>query len=81
MFIVKILSEHRNDFTADLKCEHCGHEQHLSSGYHDGHYHQNVLPAIKCKACGKDRRESVPVSELEAVPTRDNPLAPLFQQI
>lgn len=59
MFIVKIISQYRNDFTATLKCEHCGNEQYLSSGYRDGHYHQNVLPAMNCKACGKDRHGNV----------------------
>ena len=34
---------------------HCGHEGKLTSGYHDGHYHANVIPAMRCEECGKDR--------------------------
>ena len=44
-----------NDFSADLECEHCCHVQRLNSGYHDGHYHNRVLPAITCQSCGKSR--------------------------
>lgn len=53
MKIKKILSQHRRDFTATLECEHCGHEQHLSSGYDDDHYHRNVIPNLPCGACGE----------------------------
>ena len=55
MFVKQIKSEHRNDFTADLQCEHCGSVQHLGSGYHDSYYHTKVIPAITCKSCGKRR--------------------------
>lgn len=55
MFIEKILSQHRNDFTATLKCEHCESTQKLGSGYHDAYYHEKVIPAIACHACGKRR--------------------------
>lgn len=57
MRIKKILSQHRRDFTATLECDHCGKEQHLSSGYDDAHYHRNVIPTIPCKACGKTAAE------------------------
>ena len=55
MFIEKILSQHRNDFTATLKCEHCESTQKLTTGYHDAFYHEKVIPAIACHACGKKR--------------------------
>jgi Zn ribbon nucleic-acid-binding protein len=55
MFIKKILSQHRNDFTATLACEHCESTQKLDSGYHDAFYHEKVIPAIGCVACGKRR--------------------------
>ena len=55
MFIEKILSQHRNDFTASLKCEHCESKQKLGNGYHDAYYHEKVIPAIACHACGKRR--------------------------
>lgn len=56
MKIQKILSVHRNDFTAIMECEHCGNTLKLISGYDDRYYHDNVIPAMTCKACGKDRQ-------------------------
>ena len=44
-----------NDFHAIMECEHCGSTQELKSGYHDGFYHSRVIPAMTCKACGKNR--------------------------
>ena len=55
MKISEMLSEHRNDFSAMLICEHCGSKQKLTSGYHDNYYHTKVLPAIPCEKCGRDR--------------------------
>lgn len=53
MKIQKILSQHRRDFTATLVCEHCEATQKLGSGYDDTFFHKNIIPRIKCKACGK----------------------------
>ena len=53
MRIKKILSQHRRDFTAVYECEHCGFEE-KSNGYDDANFHNNVIPVIKCKKCGKD---------------------------
>ena len=55
MKIAKILDEYRNDFSADMECEHCGHIAKLTTGYHDNFYHRRVIPAMSCKACGKNR--------------------------
>jgi C4-type Zn-finger protein len=55
MKVVKILSRHGNDFSAEMECEHCGHTAKLTSGYHDSYYHNRVIPAMRCKECGKDR--------------------------
>jgi hypothetical protein len=55
MKIIKYTFQHANDFYAIIECEHCLSTQELKSGYHDGYYHNHVLPAIKCKTCGKDR--------------------------
>ena len=55
MKIAKMLSEHGNDFSAMMECEHCGHTAKLTSGYHDNHYHARVIPAMRCKECGKNR--------------------------
>jgi len=52
MRIKEILRQHRRDFTAVYECEHCGHEEE-SSGYDDRNFHENVIPAIACKKCGK----------------------------
>jgi len=53
MKILKINSQHRRDFWANLVCEHCGHIETNESGYDDHHFHRNVIPQIKCKKCGK----------------------------
>ena len=59
MKIREILSQHRNDFTATMECEHCGHTAKLTSGYHDAFYHERVIPAMRCGACGKNRAGEV----------------------
>ena len=53
MYITQILSQHRRDFSATIKCEHCGHEQKLTTGYDDRNYHDNVVPALICESCRK----------------------------
>lgn len=55
MFIQKVINHHRNDFSAIMECEHCQSEHKLITGYNDDNYHQNVIPAMKCKSCGKNR--------------------------
>jgi hypothetical protein len=60
MHIQSIVSQMGNDFTAILACEHCTSTQKLSSGYDDSYYHNNVLPAITCVACGKNRAGDLP---------------------
>jgi hypothetical protein len=55
MKIKAILTEHRNDFTATLECEHCGAVQPLKTGYHDTYYHTRVIPALFCQTCHKNR--------------------------
>lgn len=49
-----------NDFAAVMECEHCQATQKLSSGYNDSFYHQQVIPAMTCKSCGKNRAGIVP---------------------
>ena len=53
MKIKEILSQSRRDFTATLECEHCGAEGHLSNGYDDANYHENVIPSFECPECEK----------------------------
>ena len=55
MKIREILSQHRNDFTAELECEHCERIQMLKTGYDDFYYHNHVIPSMHCRACGKNR--------------------------
>lgn len=54
MRIKTITSQLGNDFSALMECEHCGHEGKLTSGYHDNFYHTQVIPAMKCKECGRN---------------------------
>jgi hypothetical protein len=63
MKIEKITWEHRNDFHAILRCEHCGYSQILNSGYNDAYYHNHVLPAMKCKVCDLPSRSAVTLQE------------------
>jgi hypothetical protein len=53
MIIKKVLTYCRRDFTATLECEFCKAMDHLSSGYDDSNYHNNVLANRKCKNCDK----------------------------
>lgn len=52
MKIKKIVSQNRRDFAAVYECEHCGHT-HQGSGYDDYFFHNNVIPDMACKMCGK----------------------------
>ena len=52
MKVKKILHQHRRDFQAIYRCEHCGFEIE-GYGYDDSHFHQNAIPNMKCKKCGK----------------------------
>ena len=51
MKIKTIISQHRRDFIAIYECEQCGATK-TGSGYDDDHFHRNVVPAMKCDACG-----------------------------
>lgn len=57
MKITKITSQYRRDFSADIECEGCGAEEKLGAGYDDRNYHDNVIPDMKCKSCGKSRND------------------------
>ena len=66
MKIKAILSSHRNDYTADMECEHCGHVQRDNWGYNDANYHENVIPHMHCGACGKRRDGALRAPKEEA---------------
>lgn len=52
MRILRKLSQHRRDFRAVFVCEHCEAEYELP-GYDDKNFHDNVIPTIPCRVCGK----------------------------
>lgn len=57
MKIIQITSQFRRDFYADIECEGCGNKEKLEGGYDDRYYHDEVMPKMKCKTCGKSRTE------------------------
>ena len=52
MKINKIIRQHRRDFRAIYVCEHCGCQEE-GDGYDDDYFHKKVIPALRCKKCGK----------------------------
>lgn len=56
MKIIKITNQHRRDFHAEVECEGCGARDRIS-GYDDRNYHDNVMPGMRCLACGKSRND------------------------
>ena len=60
MKIKEITFQMRSDFAAVMECEHCSASQKLTSGYDDNFYHTQVIPAMTCKSCGKNRSGIVP---------------------
>lgn len=52
MKIKQIVFQHRRDFEAIFECEHCGNEEKIW-GYDDSNYHNNVIPNMLCRKCGK----------------------------
>lgn len=65
MFIKQIISSHRYDFSAVMECEHCGHQQVITTGYDDANYHNNVIPKMTCAKCMKDRAGCIPAEPNE----------------
>lgn len=57
MRIKKILSQHRRDFKAIYICCHCDHEEE-GDGYDDDYFHDEGIPSMICKNCGKKADES-----------------------
>ncbi len=63
MKITKRYNQHRRDFLADLLCESCENEEKRVSCYDDRNFHDNVIPAMKCKTCKKSRNDLKIISE------------------
>ena len=58
MKIAEITSQNRRDFRAVMECESCGYMQENVSGYDDEHFHENVIPKMKCPECDEVAPES-----------------------
>jgi transcription elongation factor Elf1 len=56
MRIKKINWQRRRDFEAVFVCPFCGAEE-TRGGYDDANFHQNVIPKLKCKKCGKSEAD------------------------
>ena len=56
MKILEITSQHRRDLTANMRCEFCKTVENKVSGYDDRFFHDNVIPGMKCKSCGKSTK-------------------------
>ena len=56
MKIKEVKSQHRRDFTAIYECENCGTTEE-KGGYDDRNFHDNVIPKMECKSCGKSRND------------------------
>jgi len=57
MRIKEIKGQHRRDFRAVYICGHCG-DENTGQGYDDAHFHNNVIPDMICRCCGKREGES-----------------------
>lgn len=55
MKIISLKNGNGRDLYGKLQCEHCDAIEELRGGYDDGHWHNRVLPAFHCEACGKNR--------------------------
>ena len=57
MRVRNLIARHRRDFTAEFECEHCL-TSIIAKGYDDSNFHQNVIPMLVCKECGKQAGEA-----------------------
>lgn len=55
MKIRELKSVRSRDLYGTIECEHCKHVDDLKGGYDDYHWHNLVLPAFHCVACGRNR--------------------------
>jgi transcription elongation factor Elf1 len=58
MQLTEILTQHRRDFQGKYTCEFCNHVETDTSldSYDDNYYHQEVIPNMECKSCGKSTK-------------------------
>jgi len=57
MRIKNITYQNRRDFKAIYECEECHNITKEEWGYDDRNFHDNVIPNMKCKQCGKSRND------------------------
>ena len=57
MRIKEIVSQNRRDFHAIYECEHCNNTI-KRGGYDDANFHNNVIPDMECKECGKKAKDT-----------------------
>lgn len=65
MKITTIRAQHGHDMYGTFTCEHCNKETPMQGGYDDAYYHEEVVPAMHCPHCGKNRAGA----QKEPVPT------------
>jgi len=53
MKIIEIVSQSGKDMRVDMECESCNHIEERVYAYDDDNFHENVIPAMKCKNCGE----------------------------
>ena len=68
MKLVNKISQHRRDCVIELKCEGCNSVVIDKYAYDDRNYWDNVIPARKCKDCGKSTKDMG--LDIEQVPTK-----------
>jgi transcription elongation factor Elf1 len=68
MKIKKYTRQLRNDFSAEMECEHCNHVAMNKTGYHDAFYHSRVIPAMRCASCGKNRAGEMTHTDQDVTP-------------
>lgn len=55
MKLIEKLRQSRRDFKGRYQCQGCGNIEIDDSidSYDDDYFHEQVIPAMKCKKCGK----------------------------
>lgn len=53
MKVIKRYNQHRRDLIIDMVCEGCEAKDTYDGAYDDRNFWDNVVPAFKCKKCGK----------------------------
>jgi len=55
MKLIEKIKQSRRDFQGKYECQSCGNIETDNGydSYDDDFYHDNVIPAMKCKKCGE----------------------------